>query len=187
MRSDVDPTLTVDELGATVGGGATVATCAHWLVPPKTVTVALSAPTLVGGDEKVTTRDVDVEAVTAPTAPLVNETRLFEGCIGSKPLPAIVRVVALTASFVVFGLIVGVATMSATSWGVPLEIPKEVTTAVSGPRVEGCGESTTFREVGEDAVMLPAAPLLRTSELLPGEGLKPKPEMRSGAAEFIPR
>jgi len=60
--------------------GVIVATCtAMPLATPFVVTMAVRLPAVFGLTEKVTVRVVDVEDVTAPTAPLSNTKVLFAG------------------------------------------------------------------------------------------------------------
>src|SRR5205807_2021177 len=64
---------------------ATVATCTgEPLLTPLVVTTAVNAPAVVGGVVKCTLSEVVVDEVTAPTAPLLNVTRLLPA-VGSKP------------------------------------------------------------------------------------------------------
>lgn len=55
------------------------------------VTTAVRLPAEAGFVENVTVSDVDVAAVTVPTAPLLKTTELLEA-VASKPKPSIVIV-----------------------------------------------------------------------------------------------
>lgn len=88
--------------------GITVATCtAEPLVTPPDVTMAVKLPAVVGFVVNVTVNDVDVAAVTVPTAPLLKDTVLFAAVV-LKPVPVIVTVDALAAKFDVELVTVGV-------------------------------------------------------------------------------
>ena len=96
------------ELKVTTGAATMVATCtALPLVPPKEVTVAVRLPR-DGAVSKVTVNWVEVAEVTWPL-PLLKLT-VFILAVGTKFVPVIVRVVALSASPPVFRVIVGVET-----------------------------------------------------------------------------
>ena len=98
------------ELEVTVGGeiaATVVATCTEVLVPPTEVTIAVRLPR-DGAVSKVTVNWVEVAEVTWPL-PLLKLT-VFILAVGTKFVPVIVRVVALSASPPVFRVIVGVET-----------------------------------------------------------------------------
>ena len=125
---------------------------------------------------KVRVKDVDVEAVTTPTAPLLRVTTLADGVSGSNPVPVIERVGALAASFAALAETVGLATTVATCSGAPLETPKDVTTTVSSPVLSGSVENVTLREVDVTDDTVPTAPRLRATAFADGdEGSKPMP------------
>lgn len=71
-----------------ITSGMTVATCtAEPLLTLFEVTMAVRLPADDGSVVNVTVSEVDVAAVTTPTAPLLNVTELL-ATIGSKPVPA---------------------------------------------------------------------------------------------------
>lgn len=61
-----------------------------------TDTIAVKLPAVVGGVVRLTVSVVAVDAVTVPTAPLLNVTSLFPA-VGSKPCPIIVNAVPFAA------------------------------------------------------------------------------------------
>ena len=73
---------------------------------PLVVTTAVRLPA-AGLTENDTVREVAVAAVTVPTAPLLNTTKLFAAVV-LKPVPAIVIVVAELARLAVLLVTVGV-------------------------------------------------------------------------------
>ena len=90
-----------------VMNGLTVATrIAVPLGTPLVVTTAVKLPALVGRVENATVSEVAVADVTVPTAPLLNTTVLSEAVV-SKPVPAMVIVVAFASKFVVLRVTVG--------------------------------------------------------------------------------
>jgi len=77
--------------------GTMFATCTNaMLAAPLTVTVAFKLPADTGLVERFTVKDVEVAVVTVPTAPLL-KTTVFREAVVSKPEPAIVIVVVVTA------------------------------------------------------------------------------------------
>ena len=94
-----------------------------------------------------------------------------------KPVPVIVIVEALMARIAVLELTVGAATMSATSTGVPLVPPFEVTTAVRLPLVLSCVVRFTVNWVDVAEVIAPEAPLLKVTVLLLGVVSNPDPSI----------
>ena len=135
------------------------------------VTTAVKLPAVAGLVEKVTVSDVAVAAVTVP-APSLKTTVLLSAVV-SKPKPLIVTVVALTAKLVIALVTTGV--MVATLTAEPLLTPLVVTIAVISPAVAGLVENVTVRLVADAAVTIPAAPSSKTTVLLLGVALKPKP------------
>lgn len=82
-----------------VGTGVTIATCnAGPLLKLLVVTTAIKLPAEVGLVPKVTVNAVAVAAVTVPTAPLSNTTKLFPTVV-LKPKPLMVSVEALAERF----------------------------------------------------------------------------------------
>ncbi len=161
--------------------GRTVATCtAEPLEAPLVVTTAVSEPADVGRVESVTVSDVAVAAVTAPTAPLLNVTRLLPAVV-LKPVPAIVSVVALALILVV--ALVTVTGTVATCTAAPLLTPLVVTTAVRLPAA-GLTENVTVSCVAVAEVTVPTAPLLNVTVLLAAVVLKPVPAMVIVLAEL---
>lgn len=152
--------------------GITLATCkAFPLLTPLVVTTAMRLPTDVAFVENVTVNDVAVAAVTLPTAPKLSATVLLPG-IGSNPKPPIVNVVALAARFEV--LLVKAGLTVATCTGEPVLTPLITTVAVRFPAF-GLVEMVTVSKVAVAAVTVPAAPLLKITELLDVVVSKPKP------------
>ena len=136
------------------------------------VTTAVRLPAAAGLKEKVTVRVVLVAAVTVPTAPLSNATRLLAGVV-SKPKPLMTNVAALTATFAVLVVTTGITV--ATSTAAPLLILFVVTTAVRFPAVSGRVESVMVSDVAVASVTVPTAPLSKTTVLLAAVVSKPKP------------
>lgn len=143
------------------------------------VTTAVSDPAAVGLVENLTVRVVGVAAVTLPTAPLVNVTKLSPAVV-SKPKPWIVTVLALAARFVV--LLVTTGMTAATCTGDPLPTVFVVTTAVKAPAEVGFVPSVTVSVVAVAALTVPTAPLLKVTVLFPAVVSNPKPLMVSVAA-----
>lgn len=121
--------------------------------------------------EKVTVSDVDVAALTVPTAPLLNATALLPAVV-LKPVPAINSVVRSADKIVVLAVTTGF--IKATCTAIPLLTPFLVTTAVKFPAV-GAVEKVTVNAVAVAAVTVPTASLLNTTVLLLGVASKPKP------------
>lgn len=94
------------------------------------VTTAVRLPIDVGFVEKVTVSSVAVAVVTVPTAPLLKVTELLAAVV-SKPVPAIVIVVALAPKAAV--LLVTVGFTVATCTAEPLLTPPTATCAVKFP------------------------------------------------------
>lgn len=120
-------------------------------------------------------RVVAVAAVTVPTAPLLNVTALPEAVV-LKPKPLIVIVEAFAARLAELLVITGVtvATCTAAPELVTLFV---VTIAVSAPAVLGGVVKVTVSCVAVAAETLPTARPLKSTVLLPGVVLKPKPSM----------
>jgi len=70
------------------------------------VTIAVRLPVVLGGVVKLTVNNVVVAEVTLPKAPLLKVTVLLPAVV-SKPVPAMVNVVALIARLFVFEVTVG--------------------------------------------------------------------------------
>lgn len=136
--------------------------------------MAVRLPALVGFLENVTVNDVAVALVTFPIAPLLKTTELLAG-VGSKPNPSITIVLALAATESSFVVTTGVtvATCTAPTPAMPLEVTK----AVKLPALVGLVEKVTTSSVAVAAVTVPTAPLLKTTELLAAVKSKPKPLM----------
>lgn len=135
--------------------------------------MAVNAPAVKGRVENVTVRDVDVAAVTAPTAPLLNTTVLLPG-VGLKFVPLIVTVVEFAARLVVVKSTVGRIVATCTE---ALLKPFVVTTAFNGPPRSGRAANVMLSEVVVAEVMMPTAPPLNVTELLLTVESKPKPLM----------
>jgi hypothetical protein len=169
-------TALLTRLCETVGAAITVATCtAAPLEPPNDVTTAVRDPRF-GACVNVRVSDVDVAEATV-NAPLLRTTWL-PAAVESKPVPAMTSVVGeLTALLAELRETVGAGTTLATCTGDPLDRPKDVTTAVSAPRLGAC-ESDTVSCVAVAAVTEPA-PLLRMTILPAAVGSKLNPLMTS--------
>jgi hypothetical protein len=89
----------LEELSVTTGMTVATSTAAP-LLSESVDTTAVSDPAAVGFVENLTVKVVEVAAVTLPTAPLVNVTKLSPADV-SKPKPWIVTVLAFAARFVV--------------------------------------------------------------------------------------
>lgn len=144
------------------------------------VTTAVNEPAIVGLVENVTVNEVEVAAVTVPTAPLLNETELL-AVVGLKAVPAIVIVEASAAKLEV--LLVTTGRTAAICTAVPLLTPPVVTTAVRLPATVGLVPKVTVNVVAVAPVTVPTAPLFITTTLLPGVAAsKPDPLMVTVAA-----
>ncbi len=119
----------------------------------------------------MTVSDVEVAAVTVPTAPLLSATVLLAAVV-LKPEPLIVSVLALASTAVVLCVTTGRTVAICTAD--PLLIELTATTAVKLPAV-GRVEKVTVSEVAVAAVTVPTAPLLNVTTLLAAVVLKPKP------------
>ena len=126
----------------------------------------------VGAAEIVIVNAVAVEAVTVPTAPLLNTTELLSAVV-SKPKPLIVKVVAFKAKLAILLVTTGITFAICTA--VPLLTPFDVTTAVNSPTEVALLENVTVSEVALAEVTVPTAPKLNATVLLLGVGSKPKP------------
>jgi len=136
------------------------------------VTIAVRLPLDVGRVDNVTVSDVDVAAVTVPTAPLLKTIVLRDG-VGSKAKPVIVSTLALAARAVLLTSID--ATTVATCTEFPLPTALVVTTADRPPTVVGRVESDTDSVVAVADVTVPTASLLNTTVLFPAVVSKPIP------------
>jgi hypothetical protein len=179
IGSNPNPLITrVEALAAifavlVVTTGSTVATrIAVPLFTVFVVTIAVRLPTMVGRVENVTVSEVDVAAVTVPTAPLLNTTVLL-AAVESKPEPLMVMVFALTNILPVFWVTIGF--MVATCTAAALLTPFEVTITVSRPADEAGVVSVTVSEVAVADVTVPSAPLLNVTLLLLAVVSKPAP------------
>ena len=127
---------------------------------------------MVGLTDNVTVKAVAVALVTVPTAPLL-KTTVFCSSVVSKPTPLIVIVSELMARAVELAVTAGLTTATCTAE--PLLIELVVTTAVKLPTAVGAVVIVTVNDVAVAALTVPAAPLLKTTVLLPAVGLNPKP------------
>ena len=131
---------------------------------PFVVTIAVRTPAVAGSVEKATVIDVEVAAVTAPTAPLLNVTVLFT-IVVSNPMPLIVSVfVSAVIGFEISTETTGM--MFATCTGAPLEYEFVMTVAVSEPASVALVVKVTVSDVADAAVTMPSAPLLSATTLL---------------------
>ena len=144
------------------------------LLTPLVVTIAVRLPALVGLVDRVTLSAVDVAAVTVPTAPLFKTTVLLAAVV-SKPKPLIVKVVASAASAA--ALVVTTGLTVATCTELALFKLLVVTTADRLPATTGGVVKVTVSVVEVDAVTSPAVSPSKSTMLLPGVALKPKPLM----------
>jgi len=161
---------TLDEL--LVMTGVTVATCTDEPATLFVVTVADKLPAVAGCVEKVTVSEVAVAAVTVPAAPLSKATVLLLAVV-SNPRPLIVIVVASAVRLSVLLVTAGVTVATCTAE--PLPTPSDVTTAVRLPAASGSVVKTISSSVAVAAVIVPAAPSLKTTLLLATMGSKPVP------------
>jgi len=141
------------------------------LLTPSVVTTAVKLPA-IGVVEKDTVSEVAVEAVTVPTAPLLNTTVLLPGVV-LNPAPVIVIVVAVEDNVEVTRVTAGLTVPTWTAE--PLLLELVVTTAVRLPKPVGLVPKVTVKLVAVAAVTVPTAPLLKTTVLLAAVGLNPKP------------
>ena len=152
-------------------------TRATWIAAPllilSVVTTAVKLPA-AGFVENVTVSDVEVAAVTVPTAPLLNTTVLLPA-VALKPAPVMVTVGAVEEIDVVTRVTAGLTVATCTAE--PLLFELVVTTAVRFPSEVGLVPKVTVKAVGVAAVTVPIAPLLKTTELLARVELKPNPFM----------
>lgn len=111
----------------------------------------------------LTVRVEAVEAVTVPSAPLLNTTVLLPAVV-SNPKPLMVMVDAFKARSPVLEVTTGFT--FAISTADPLLTPLVVTTAVKLPARVGLVDRVTVREVAVAAVTVPTAPALNTIVLL---------------------
>ena len=128
----------------------------------------------------VTVKEVVVEAVTVPVPVGLKTTVLSLGVV-EKPVPVIVRVMALLPRFAVLWVTVGTGTTVATCTAAPLLWPLEVTTALSAPSVRPL-MPVTVKEVAVEAVTVPLPAGLKVTVLLPGVVEKPVPVIVSVVA-----
>lgn len=135
------------------------------------VTTAVKTPA-AGVVEKVTVSEVAVEAVTVPTAPLLNTTVLLPGVV-LNPAPVIVIVVAVEDKVDVTRVTAGLTVATCTAE--PLLLEFVVTTAVKLPKPVGLVPNVTVKLVAVAEVTVPTAPLLNTTVLFAAVGLNPKP------------
>lgn len=159
-------------------------TLAIWIAEPLAcafvVTTAVKLPTAVGLVVNVTVKDVEVAAVTDPTAPLLNVTML-SSIVVLNPTPLITTVAALAAKLVV--LLVTTGFTVATWTGAPLEIELVVTTAVRMSALAGGVVRDTVKDVAVAAVIAPTAPLLNVTELFASVVSNPTPVIVISVAE----
>ena len=127
------------------------------------VTTAVKLPAAAGLVENVTVKDVAVEAVTVPTAPLLNTTVFCEAVV-LKARPVIVIVLAFAASPEVLTVTDG--TTDATTTDAPLDTPFVTTMADRFPTVVGRVDSDMVSVVAVAAETEPTAPLLNVTTLL---------------------
>lgn len=142
--------------------------------------MAVREPTTAGLAENNTVNEVDVEAVTAPTTPLLNTTVLLPG-VELNPVPVIV--IELELAFKLAVELVTDTGTAATCTAVPLLMPLVVTTAVKLP-AEGFVENVTVKDVAVAEVTVPIAPLLNNTVLLEAVVLKPVPAIVIVVAAF---
>ena len=152
-----------------------MATTAWPLLTPNEVTTAVRLPR-DGAVSKVTVNWVEVAEVTWPV-PLLKVTVLLPAVV-LKPVPPMVRVVAVEGTLVELEVTVGgeiAATMVATCTEVLVSL-KEVTTAVRLPVALGCVLKVTVNWVAVALVTVPV-PVLRTTVLLAAVVSNPVPAM----------
>ena len=130
--------------------------------------MAVRLPRAVGAVSKVTVNWVEDAEVTWPV-PLLKLIVLLAAVL-LKPVPVMVRVVAVEARLVVFNVTAGAATMLATCT-VLLVPPKEVTVAVRLPR-DGAVSKVTVNWVKDAEVTWPLPLLKLTVFILLAVGTK---------------
>jgi hypothetical protein len=160
------------ELSVTIGARVATRTGVP-LDMPLIVTTAVKMPA-EGRVDRSTVREVDVDAMTVPAAPLLRETMLFAAVV-SKPAPLIVIVFGFRARTALLSVTVGVTPAILT--GSPLPTELLVTTAVKSPTVVGFVPKVTVSAVAVAEVTVPTAPLFSTTELFARVVLKPNPRM----------
>lgn len=143
------------------------------------VTIAVRLPADVGLVPNVTVSEVDVAAVTVPTAPLLNVT-VLSAAVVSNAKPCMVTVLAFAARLSVTAVTTG--TTVATCTAVPLPRALAVTLAVMLPTVSGKVEKVIVNDVLDAVVTVPTAPLLSVTLLSSAVALKPKPLMTTVVA-----
>lgn len=172
---DTVPALAARFVLAAVMTGVTLAI---WTAAPLdllfVVTIAVRLPAAAGFVEKVTVKDVAVDAVTVPTAPLLNTTVFCEGVV-LKASPVIVTVFAFAASPAALAVTDG--TTEATTTAAPLETPLVTTVAERLPTIVGRVVRVTVRVEAVAAEIEPTAPLLNVTELLARVVSNPLPIM----------
>ena len=176
----MDPLMIVhsvtDALFATKARTTTVATCtAAPLDSPKAVTDAESGPRL-GCVAKLIVSDVVDAAEIEPTVPLLRET-VLPAAEGSNFCPLMTSVVWVELVVAELGVTTGGSRTTATTT-VPLDSPKAVTDAESGPRL-GCVAKLIVSYVVDAAEIESTVPLLRETVLPAAEGSKFCPLMTS--------
>ena len=160
--------------------GTTIATCTAVPFDCKfVVTTAVKLPTDVALVVNVTVSAVAVASVTIPTAPLLNATS-FSSTVVLKPIPLIVMFVALAAKLSVLLVTTGLTVANCTA--APLLTPFVVTIPINMSALTGKVVKVTVSEVAVAAVTIPAAPLSKTTMLLPEIVSKPNPWMISTVA-----
>lgn len=160
--------------------GMTIATCTAVPLDCKfVVTTAVKLPTDVALVVNVTVSAVAVASVTIPTAPLLNATS-FSSTVALKPIPLIVMLVALAAKLFVLLVTTGLTVANCTA--APLLTPFVVTIPINMSALTGKVVKVTVSEVAVAAVTIPAAPLSKTTMLLPEIVSKPNPWMISTVA-----
>ena len=135
------------------------------------MTTAVRLPAAVGLVENVTVSEVAVAAVTVPTAPLLNDDRLWAAVV-SKPKPLMVTSSRWRPDWPCCWSRPGVTV--ATWTAVPLLTPSVVTMAVRLPAVVGLVENVTVSEVAVAAVTVPTAPSLKTTRVVGGRRIEAK-------------
>lgn len=134
--------------------------------------MAVKLPAVVGLVENVTVNDVAVAVVTVPTAPLLNTT-VFWDAVVLKARPLIVTVLAFAARPEELAVTDG--TTEATTTDAPLDTPFVTTIADRFPTDVGRVVSDTVSAVAVAAETVPAAPLLKVTELLASVVSNPLP------------
>jgi len=156
------------------------------LLPPKDRTTAFSGPRPLESFVRATVSSEGDAFTIVPMAEPESLTE-FVRLVGSKPVPRITSVCALSARRALLLVTRGRSTTVATGTVLPLLRPLVVITAESTPRFFGRRVSLTTSEVDVASTTLPRAPPVNTTELPRNESMNDCPASYhngSGALSF---